>query len=93
MNPLPQSATDYLYWIWHFASKEKKHSDYVIYYVSPELFEKFSSECQNNARGLGNGGPVFAVHFRVVRVKKDYDLKGPEIRITEGNKYAYERFD
>ena len=91
--PLPPTAADYLNSLWKAYVDINEMPEWLVMYVSPELFKLYKDQCISNMRfsqtpDLYQAEPRLAL--RNARVKQDPDLQGHKVRFLE-DEYAFRR--
>lgn len=90
---LPTTAADYLSALWKAYVNLKDMPQWLVIYVSPELFKLYKDLCISNYRRTSDWVPFEGeprLNFRNARVKQDTDLQGHKVRFLE-DEYAWKR--
>ena len=92
---LPQTAVEYINAVWKAYVHTREFPQYLVIYVSPELFKAYKDGCLSSL--MYRTGPIHddwspepQLVFRNARVKQDPDLQGHKVRFLE-DKFAYGR--
>lgn len=85
----PTTAVDYLGQL-HNAYRANREIQYLVMFVSRELYQRYEGELVQNTRYTGqDGGWVYSLLFRDARVKVSPRLQGFKVHFIEDEHVYY----